>query len=91
MIDNATGELSRVDDNGTRNGVRNVTPPGHSVVAIAHGQPVVLNTDAHTATTVDPSGRPTHTFDLGLRPDDTVSASGSHTATACTWSPPGVC
>jgi hypothetical protein len=76
LVDSATGELNWIDHK--RNSRRDVTSPGHSVVAIANGQPVIINTNTRKATTVDAAtGQPGDTFDLSLRPNDTVSVSGS--------------
>jgi hypothetical protein len=77
LIDNATGELIWVDGQH-RGSHRNATSPGHSVLTIANGDPVIVNIDARKATTVDAAtGTPRESFDLGLRSSDQVTASGS--------------
>ena len=77
LIDNTTGDLTMVDG-GQRETQRGVARPGHSLLTLVNGNPVVVDTVDRKAITVDPSsGTPTGSFDLDLRPKDTVSVSGS--------------
>ncbi len=77
LIDNATGELIRLDHQ-KRSSTRNVTTPGTSVMTVANGRPVVINTSTRQAVPVDPdTGAPGTPFDLGVRSDDKVTVSGS--------------
>lgn len=77
LVDNATGDLTRVAD-GTSRVHRGVAAPGKDLLALVNGKPVVVDTANRKAISVDPSdGSPTGTLDLDLRPTDTVSVSGS--------------
>ena len=77
LIDNTTGDLTWAAG-GQRGTQRGVARPGHSLLTLVNGNPVVVDTVDRKAITVDPSsGAPTGSFDLDLRPKDTVSVSGS--------------
>lgn len=77
LIDNTTGDLTRAVG-GARETHRGVARPGHSLLTLVNGNPVVVDTADRKAITVDPdNGAPTASFDLDLRPDDAVSVSGS--------------
>ena len=77
LVDNATGDLTRVAD-GTTSVHRGVAAPGKDLLALVNGKPVVVDTAGRKAVSVDPSnGAPTGTLNLDLRPTDTVAVSGS--------------
>ncbi|WP_370973489.1 PKD domain-containing protein [Amycolatopsis sp. cg9] len=76
-LDDATGDLSRIAD-GKRTTHRQFTRPGHNLLTVANGNPVVVNPAERTATAVDAaSGETTGTIPLDLRPDDALQISGS--------------
>ncbi|OXM63542.1 hypothetical protein CF165_30555 [Amycolatopsis vastitatis] len=76
-LDDATGDLTRIAD-GKRVTHRQFTRPGHNLLTVANGNPVVVNPAERTATTVDAlSGETTGSIPLDLRPDDALQISGS--------------
>ncbi len=78
VLDNATGDLVWVERDGRRHIRRGAARPGGSMLTIADGAPVVVDTRARTAALLDAdSGRVRHTLALDLRPDDRVQVSGS--------------
>jgi hypothetical protein len=77
LVDNASGNLTSID-RGKRTTKSGVTKPGHNVLAMADGAPVIVNTGEHKVISVDPdSGTAAKTLDLDLRTNDTVAVSGS--------------
>ncbi len=76
-VDTATGDLTRVS--GASHTIqRQVAQPGHSVLAVSNGHPVVLDTAGRKAITIDPdTGRARDTVDLDVRTNDTFEVSGS--------------
>jgi hypothetical protein len=77
LIDHTTGDLTRIAA-GSRAIYRGVTSPGRSVLSVADGNPVIVNTDDRKAVTVDATtGKLVGTFDMDLRQGDTVQVSGS--------------
>jgi hypothetical protein len=77
IIDNATGELAWVDGDEPHT-KRDVAKPGRSILAIADGRPVIVDTTARRAMTFDPvMERVQDTMDLDLRPGEDVQVSGS--------------
>ncbi|MCE7005673.1 PKD domain-containing protein [Kibdelosporangium philippinense] len=76
IIDNATGSLKRfVGRSGLTK--ENVTQPGKSVLAVANGLPVIVNTASREVITVDADGEPQERIRLELRQDDAVRITGS--------------
>lgn len=77
LIDQTTGDLTWLTGD-QRHVVPAVAKPGHSVLTLANGNPVVVDPVAGKASTIDPNtGRVIGTVDLDLRPTDTVQVSGS--------------
>jgi hypothetical protein len=77
IIDNATGDLTRVAG-ARRTREPQVTEPGNSILALVDGGPVVVNTKQRKAITINPAtGKAGRSLDLDLRPDDSVQAGGS--------------
>ncbi|MEV4315031.1 hypothetical protein [Actinocrispum sp. NPDC049592] len=76
-VDTATGDLTRVSG-GSRTIQRQVAQPGRSILAVANGSPVVLDTAGRKAITIDrDTGRVRDTVDLDVRTNDTFEVSGS--------------
>jgi hypothetical protein len=77
VIDNATGDLTRIKGS-TRTTHRGATKPGRSVLTLVNGNPVVVDPANRTASTIDAgTGEPGDPLNLDIRPDDTISVSGS--------------
>jgi List-Bact-rpt repeat protein/PKD domain-containing protein len=76
-IDTVTGDLTRVAG-GRRTIEHQVTRPGRSILAMSNGHPVVVDTTARKAITIDgDTGQVRDSFDLDLHTDDTVQVTGS--------------
>jgi hypothetical protein len=76
-IDKRTGDLTYVV-NGQRTKREDVAQPGASMLAIANGNPVVVDVTARKTIKIDRSnGSIGGTIDLDLRPTDTVQVTGS--------------
>jgi hypothetical protein len=77
IMDDSSGDLFWAEGNkGHR--VRGVTQPGRSLLTIAHGKPVVVDTLARRAFAVDPdTATPGNPIDLDVRPNEEVQVSGS--------------
>ncbi|MBP2326692.1 hypothetical protein JOF56_007077 [Kibdelosporangium banguiense] len=77
IVDRNTGDLTRIAG-ADRTTHRGVTKPGQSVLSLAGGNPVIVNTDDRKAVTIDSdSGEVVNTLDMELRPGDPVQISGS--------------
>jgi hypothetical protein len=76
LIDNATGDLTRVAGHDSVT-FRAIAARGNNVITIANDQPVIVNTDTRTATIVSPAGTTRGTFNLDLRSGDGVQVAGS--------------
>jgi hypothetical protein len=76
-IDKRTGNLTYVA-NGQRTTREAVAEPGASMLAIANGNPVVVDVGARRTIKIDrANGRTGGIIDLDLRPTDTVQVTGS--------------
>jgi hypothetical protein len=76
-IDNATGDLTRVEG-GKRSVRRQLARPGKNVLTVVDGHPVVVDLTERRAIGVDrDSGGATGSIELDLRASDTVEVSGS--------------
>lgn len=77
LIDNGTGDLTEVSG-GKRTVHRDAARPGHDVLTLVNGEPVIVDTAERKAISVDAdSGTPGSALDLDLRPSDTIAVSGS--------------
>src|SRR5205807_5143537 len=66
LIDNTTGDLTWTAG-GQRETQRGVARPGHSLLTLVNGKPVVVDTVDRKAIPINPSnGAPTGSFDLDL-------------------------
>jgi hypothetical protein len=82
ILDNATGDLLWIEEDGRRHVRRGAAQSGGGLLVTAGGAPVVVDTRGRTATEVDPgSGNPRRRVSLDLRPDDRLQVSGSPDAT----------
>jgi hypothetical protein len=76
-VDAATGDLARVE-HGNRSVRRQVARPGRSLLTLAGGAPVLVDTVARKAIRIDrETSRVQGSVDLDLRSEDTVQVSGS--------------
>ncbi|OLB76690.1 MAG: hypothetical protein AUI14_17965 [Actinobacteria bacterium 13_2_20CM_2_71_6] len=81
VLDNVTGDLFWIEEDGRRHVRHGAAQPGGSLLVTAGGAPVVVDTRGRTATSIDPpSGNPRRTVALDLRPDDRLQVSGSRDA-----------
>ncbi|OLB74513.1 MAG: hypothetical protein AUI14_23305 [Actinobacteria bacterium 13_2_20CM_2_71_6] len=77
LLDASTGDLVWID-HGQRHTRRGATQPGAGVLALADGNPVLVDTQRRIAAVLDPAtAEPTHTVELDLRPDDQIQVTGS--------------
>ena len=71
VLDNGTGDLIWIDQDGRRHVRRNATQPGGNLLVVADGAPVIVDTHDRTAIPLDPgSGNPRRHVALDLRADD---------------------
>jgi hypothetical protein len=76
IIDNATGDLTWVDGDKPANA--HVAQPGRSILAIANGKPVVIDTTGRRAVTFDSASKQvSQSIDIGLRAGEAIQVSGS--------------
>jgi hypothetical protein len=77
LVDNATGDLVWADGNDLQR-ARGAVQPGRSVLAIAKGKPVVVDTTGRRAFTFDPDSRKVSgSVDIDVRPNEEVQVTGS--------------
>jgi hypothetical protein len=77
MLDPATGDLIWTE-NSRRHVRRGLAPAGAGLLTLAGGNPVLVDTQHHTATTIDPhTGAARDATALDLRSGDRVAVSGS--------------
>jgi hypothetical protein len=77
IIDNETGDLVSANGDGVQP-YRGFVRHGRSVLTMANGRPVVVDTGGRRATVIDPdTGRTRSTIDVDVRPDEEIQVSGS--------------
>jgi hypothetical protein len=77
IIDNETGDLVSSDSGGARP-YHGFVRKGRSVLAMAKGRPVVVDTEGRRAMVIDPdTGTTQSTIDIDVRPDEEIQVSGS--------------
>ncbi|TCO55208.1 PASTA domain-containing protein [Actinocrispum wychmicini] len=77
IVDNSSGDLYWTDG-GIPNRRAKAVEPGRSLLTIANGRPVVVDTTGRRAFTVDPdSGSAGAPIDLDVRPNEEIQVSGS--------------